>query len=77
LPLYAEIVDQIDPSLMALMLDQCFMRSVKDAPLSSHSDASMRHAQEKDAPLVNQLSQRLRPCGARSTVMTPLRFAFL
>jgi hypothetical protein len=50
LPLFSEIVGHIDPSLMTLRLDQYFMRSVKEAPLSSHGDASMRHAQEKDAP---------------------------
>jgi hypothetical protein len=53
LRLSVEITDQIDPRLMRLRLDQCLMRSVKDAPLSSHGDASMRLAQEKDAPLVN------------------------
>jgi hypothetical protein len=53
LPSSVEITDQIDPRLMRLRLDQCLIRSVKDAPLSSHGDASMRLAQEKDAPLVN------------------------
>jgi hypothetical protein len=54
----AEIVDQVDPSLMRLRLEQYFMPSVKDAPLSAHGGASVRHVQEKDAPLVNQGGQR-------------------
>jgi hypothetical protein len=43
----AEIIDQIDPSLIRLRLEQYFKRLVKDAPLPSHGDASMRHVQEK------------------------------
>jgi hypothetical protein len=58
LPSSAEIVDQIDPSLMRLMLGQYLTPLVKDAPLSAHGDASMRHLQEKDAPLVSQGRQR-------------------
>jgi hypothetical protein len=43
---------------MRLMLKQYFMPSVKGAPLLAHGGASMRRVQEKDAPLVNQGSQR-------------------
>jgi hypothetical protein len=77
LPLSAEIVDQIDPSLMQLMLDHYFRRSVKDASLSSHGDADVRYLQEKEASLVNQSGQRSRLCGARSTMMAPFRLAAL
>jgi hypothetical protein len=77
LPQSAEIANQIDPSLMRLMLDHYFRRSIKDASLSSHGDPSMRHAQEKDAPLVNQSDQRLRPCWIESTMMAPLGLAIL
>jgi hypothetical protein len=54
----AEIVDQVDPSLMRLRLVQYFMPSVKHASLLAHGGAFVRHVQEKDAPLVNQSSQR-------------------
>jgi hypothetical protein len=50
----AEIVGQIDPSLIRLRLEQYFTPSVKDASLSTHGHASMRHVQEKYAPLVNE-----------------------
>jgi hypothetical protein len=62
---------------MRLRLDQCFMRSVKDAPLSSHGDASMRHAQEKDAPLVNQCRRLLRACRTGPIMMAALRLAIV
>jgi hypothetical protein len=72
-----EIIGQIDPGLMRLMLEQYFKPSVKDAPLSAHGDASMGHTQEKYAPGVNQRGQRLPPCPTESTMMVPVRLAFL
>jgi hypothetical protein len=77
LPLFSEIADQIDPSLMWLIPKEYFKPSVKEAPLSSHGDASMRHVQEKDAPLVNQGSRRLRTFRTEFTMMAPLRLAVL
>jgi hypothetical protein len=77
LPPSAEIVDQIDPSLMRLRLDQYFMPLVKDAPLSSHGDASMRHVKEKDAPLVNQCRRLFQPRRAGSTMMAAIRLAIV
>jgi hypothetical protein len=54
----AEIVYQVDPSLMPLRLMQYFRTTVKDASLLAHGGAFVRHVQEKDASLVNQGSQR-------------------
>jgi hypothetical protein len=54
LPSSAEIVDQVDPRLMRLRLEQYFMPTVKDASLSSHGGASVRRVQEKGAPLMNK-----------------------
>jgi hypothetical protein len=77
LPQSAEIADQIDPSLMRLMLTQYFMPSVKDASLSSHGDPAIRHTQEKDAPLVNRGGRRLRTFRSVATMMAPIGLAVI